>query len=594
MKRLLLVLAAMSLGMIESSAQANQLYNHGDPTAEEQLMLEMVNRARANPTEEGVRLMDTDDSRVQFAYSFFNINKTATKAAFTSYPQRPPLAFHPDLIAAARNHSRDMDVNNFQGHSSSNGDDLSDRYAKVGYASQGMYGENVAAYSESVWHGHCGLNVDWGEQNQIDLGHRENIMNFKSAVYTEIGIGIIFNGKGLMQGYVGPYVITQNFGMRSVRYITGVVYADKNNNGFYDIGEGLEGVTVTPNRGTYYAISSTSGGYAIPFTGSGSVTITASGGNLTAPVTKTIDFTGENTKVDFIPASAGPGAVTLQTPANNATGRTLELALAWGKASLADAYQWQVATMQSFASSSIVDSGTASSNTVTVALRACNTKYYWRVRGVNSIGPGAWSNVFAFTTGGKNPASSSGIAPKGAVKADNMGAIPFSWSASADATTYHLRIKSAASPFAVVYEDSSVASTSTSISPSVLSDGGAYTWEVRGVNACGFGGWSTPQAFQLTVTSVEELEVNGWHVRLLPHPATAASLVTIVAPSTGQVRITLIDMLGRPKSLGTWTVGVGATPIPMSLPNDLAFGHYILVVEQGSNVVCRTNIIVQP
>jgi uncharacterized protein YkwD len=38
-----------------------------------------------------------------------------------------------------------MDANNFQGHTSSNGDDLSKRYAKVGYASQGMYGENVAA-----------------------------------------------------------------------------------------------------------------------------------------------------------------------------------------------------------------------------------------------------------------------------------------------------------------------------------------------------------------------------------------------------------------------------------------------------------------
>ena len=78
--------------MGDATAQANQLYSHGDPTPEEQQMLEMVNRARANPTEEGIRLMDTDDARVQGAYSYFNINKTATKAAFTAYPQRPPLA----------------------------------------------------------------------------------------------------------------------------------------------------------------------------------------------------------------------------------------------------------------------------------------------------------------------------------------------------------------------------------------------------------------------------------------------------------------------------------------------------------------------
>lgn len=593
MNRVLLLIAALSFGMIESTAQANQLYSHGDPTPEEQLMLEMVNRARANPTEEGIRLMDTDDARVQSAYSYFNINKTATKAAFTAYPQRPPLAFHPDLTTAARNHSKDMDANNFQGHTSSNGDDLSRRYAKVGYASQGMYGENVAAYSESVWHGHCGLNVDWGEQNQIELGHRENIMNFKSAVYTEIGVGILFNGKGLMQGSVGPYVITQTFGTRSQRYITGVVYADKNNNGFYDMGEGLEGVTIKPSRGSYYAVSSTSGGYAIPFTGSGSVTITASGGNLSAPVTKTVDFTGDNTKVDFIPASAGPGAVTLQAPANNATGRTLELALSWGKGSLADAYQWQVATMQSFAASSIIDSGTVTGTTSTVTLPNCNTKYFWRVRGVNSIGPGAWSNVFAFTTGGKNPASCSGVAPRGGVTVDNMGTIPFSWSASADATTYHLRIKKAASPFTVVFEDSTVTGTSAQIGPGDFGPG-SFTWEVRGVNTCGKGGWSTPQAFQLTVTSVEDDNADAWSVRVSPNPVTSSSAISLYAPVSGTVHLTVVDMLGRTVSLGTVNTSIGLVTVPVALSGNISSGTYMLLVEQGNDVVCRASIVVRP
>lgn len=594
MKQLFILCLALAIGAFELSAQANQLYSHGDPTPEEQLMLEMVNRARANPTEEGIRLMDTDDARVQSAYSYFNINKTATKAAFTAYPQRPPLAFHTDLITAARNHSKDMDANNFQGHNSSNGDDLSRRYAKVGYSSQGMYGENVAAYSESVWHGHCGLNVDWGEQNQIDLGHRENIMNFKSAVYTEIGIGIIYNGKGLMQGYVGPYVVTQDFGMRSVRYIVGVVYADKNNNGFYDIGEGLEGVTIKPNRGSYYAVSSTSGGYAIPFSGSGSVTITASGGNLSAPVTKTVDFTGENTKVDFIPASAGPGAITLQTPANNATGRTQELALTWGKASLADAYQWQVATMQSFASNSIVDSGTVAGTTATANLPACNTKYYWRARGVNSVGPGAWSSVFAFTTGGKNPASCSGISPKGAVTAPNTSTVPFSWSASADAAMYHLRVKSAVSPFKIVVEDSTITGTSTSISSTSIGVDGSYTWEVRGVNTCGKGGWSTPQAFQLTITSVEEQNIPGWNVVVSPNPVAESSTCTITSPVSGRIRLSLVDVVGRHSNLGEIDVVPGATRIP--LPDRFATpaGSYIFVVETGSHVVCRTRVVVQP
>ena len=38
------------------SAPTATLYSHGNPTAEEQYILELVNRARANPAEEGLRL----------------------------------------------------------------------------------------------------------------------------------------------------------------------------------------------------------------------------------------------------------------------------------------------------------------------------------------------------------------------------------------------------------------------------------------------------------------------------------------------------------------------------------------------------------
>src|SRR5687768_14910608 len=35
---------------------ATQIYSHGDPTADEQMMLEFINRARINPAAEGKRL----------------------------------------------------------------------------------------------------------------------------------------------------------------------------------------------------------------------------------------------------------------------------------------------------------------------------------------------------------------------------------------------------------------------------------------------------------------------------------------------------------------------------------------------------------
>ena len=86
-------------------AQPTQVYSHGDPTPEEQLMLEYINRGRANPTEEGIRMMDTKDPAVQGAYSYFKIDAAKTKQAFAGYPERPPLAFHPQLIESSRNHT---------------------------------------------------------------------------------------------------------------------------------------------------------------------------------------------------------------------------------------------------------------------------------------------------------------------------------------------------------------------------------------------------------------------------------------------------------------------------------------------------------
>ena len=50
------------------------------------------------------------------------------------------------------------------------------------------------------------------------------------------------------------------------QFIVGTVWNDIDWDGMYDPNEGIGGVTVTPDSGTYYAITSNSGGYAIPVT----------------------------------------------------------------------------------------------------------------------------------------------------------------------------------------------------------------------------------------------------------------------------------------------------------------------------------------
>ena len=294
---------------------AGGTYSHGDPTALEQFMLEMINRARANPPAEGVRLQTTADPDVVAAYRFFQVDVAKMAAEFATYPARPPLAFNASLIAAARGHSDDMARNDFQGHTGSNGSSLVNRVEAAGFTGWNALAENVYAFAQSVFHGHAGFNADWGVPS---LGHRMNIMNFAAGgpVYTEVGIGILSETATSTQ--VGPLVVTQDYGRRSGQlFVVGVVYADANRDGSYGVGEGLAGVTVTTSEGNA-AVTSTSGGYAIPLSGgSGSLNVRAEGGALGDAQEAAVALTGSNVKVDFV-----AGAIAEPTPDPNQHGLT--------------------------------------------------------------------------------------------------------------------------------------------------------------------------------------------------------------------------------------------------------------------------------
>jgi len=126
---------------------------------------------------------------------------------------------------------------------------------------------------------------------QDQTGHRNAIMSV-SGNYTNVGYAVI---AGLNPATdVGPQVITGNlcyadtsYANHYNRFLVGTVWVDSNGNDQYDPGEGIGGVTVNPNLGTYFAVTADSGGYAIPITTAGTYIVTFSGSSITAPVTRT-------------------------------------------------------------------------------------------------------------------------------------------------------------------------------------------------------------------------------------------------------------------------------------------------------------------
>jgi hypothetical protein len=244
----------------------------------EQLFLEELNDARANPAAYGASI-GLDLSGVAPA---------------------PPLAFDPRLIQAARLHSLDMNNRAFFGHTNPDGLDPGARLTNAGYpwytwAESIGSGAPLAQPADAL----RALIIDSGVP---DLGHRKQLLAMGAvyAIQTQVGIGIVQNGSG---PYLHYYTIDTAATYDGRPFLSGVIYNDANHNGRYDLGEGLGGVTITV-AGVGSTTTWDSGGYSLQLS-PGSYVVTASGGGLGAPVTVLVTVGGVNVRLNFTTGQAG-------------------------------------------------------------------------------------------------------------------------------------------------------------------------------------------------------------------------------------------------------------------------------------------------
>ena len=336
------------------------LYSIGQPTDEEQLYLEYVNRSRANPAAEGARLASTTDPDVLSAYSYFMVDLSLMQSQFnTINSNAAPLAMNAKLLAAARWHSGDMFTNQYQGHFQTNGAIVMNPGNRISTNAYNWttYGENVYAYAKSVFYGYAGLNVDWGPGTggmQTPPGHRYNIHN---ATFREVGIGVVDGSNGS----VGPQLVTQDFATQqsATPLVTGVVYYDFNGNNFYDPGEGIGGVRVDVTGSAYYAVTADSGGFAVPVSTNGNYTVTFSANALTATQFLATVSSLRNVKVDFVP-SYGPPLISGPNPA----GLNQSNYYTFTAVGAATSYQWQQTQLAPYTAVEGGESGTLNNVTV--------------------------------------------------------------------------------------------------------------------------------------------------------------------------------------------------------------------------------------
>jgi uncharacterized protein YkwD len=309
-----------------------------NPTAEEQELLELINRMRLYPQEELQILLDSSDPNHQSynpaiakALKDFNVNISTLKTQWNKLPTTvAPLAWASNLNQSAANHNQAMIQSDTQAHQvlkqyDGNGKlivplepDLAERLTAVNYQYT-FAEENIYAYAQSVLDAHAGFAIDWGRSTgtnpdgspksidgiQNPAGHREAIL---STEVREVGISI--TPENDPKTNVGSLVVTQDFGNRSAldnkAWLLGVAFQDLNKDGWYEAGEGLNDVQVkiTSINGKSFSNTITvadAGGYQELLDPGKYQVDFIRGGNIVGTKTASIDATApNNVKLDLV------------------------------------------------------------------------------------------------------------------------------------------------------------------------------------------------------------------------------------------------------------------------------------------------------
>ncbi|MCA8921813.1 MAG: IPT/TIG domain-containing protein [Planctomycetes bacterium] len=258
--------------------------DYGNPRAEDQELLELINRARRNPTAEGVRL---------------GIDLSA-------YPPIQPVIMNEFLLAAATSHTQDMAARGFFDHLNPDGVNANGRVLDSTYALHPSYGtQRTVNRTENIGQGsgnqfntpqrvHDAFVIDAGV---VGVKHRQMILGgpgFEDR--REVGPSFFAN---LTSPSVFKHYCTQEFARTATDkpFILGTVFQDADNDGIARGAEGQGNVSVTLADQNGFSLTTQSkdaGGFGFEVFVDGTYTLTINGQSTQVVVA------GKSVKVDLV------------------------------------------------------------------------------------------------------------------------------------------------------------------------------------------------------------------------------------------------------------------------------------------------------
>ena len=261
---------------------------------------------------------------------------------------------------------------------------------------------------------------------------------------------------------------------------------------------------------------------------------------------------GELIGIRYTPfAQLTPFTPTLVSPQNGSQNVVTTTLIDWNTAALSEFYQVQVSIDSLFGSLIINQSNIIPTQyQIDTLVLNHDTKYYWRVRGVNSNGPGLWSLTWSFRTISSLPLPPVLSSPaNGAI---NVSLAPvLDWQDVINANTYRAQISRDSNFTSTVFDQSGIAQSQISVPSSILNYDTTYYWRISGQNTFGSGQWSTV-----------------WKFRTISFLPLAPVLVF---PGNGSVNVIITPVL-------TWTAVPGANSYRVEVARDSLFTNIVTSV----------------
>ena len=279
----------------------------------------------------------------------------------------------------------------------------------------------------------------------------------------------------------------------------------------------------------------------------------------------------------FSTAILPPNKISIIQPASSSEDIDLPVTFIWKQAVTADYYELKFGDTEELSNSITLSDIT--DTTVTLENLNYDSRYFWKVRGINLLDNGPWSEVYSFSTGLPIPDFPVLVHPQN--DDDLRPPIRFGWNSTEFTDSSHLQV-SQDELFKNIVFDSTLSKQTVEIA--ALDEIKKYYWRLKSINRLFTSEWSEVRNFNLmSLTNTEDelvIEEFALHQNF-PNPFNPSTVITFDVKNVQDVKVQVFDLSGRlVKTLVNNKTSPGRHQVVFDA-STLSSGVYLLRMQAG-------------